>query len=73
MNGSIMTSICKWGNSLGLRLPAPVAEAAGVKAGTRVSVRLLDDGSLLVIPCSNAVAVRQGTVLPKVKPATTIW
>ena len=51
-----MTKICKWGNSLGLRLPAPIAAAAGLKSGTRVGVRLLDNGSLLVTPLSGPVA-----------------
>lgn len=52
-----MTRICKWGNSLGLRLPAPIAAAAGLKNGARVGVRLLDSGSLLVTPVSGLVTV----------------
>lgn len=52
-----MTAICKWGNSLGLRLPAPVAAAAGIKNGTRVGVRLLDNGSILVTPLTGSIAV----------------
>lgn len=43
-------NICKWGNSLGLRIPAAVAQVAGLRHGSPVSVRLLDNGSLLVIP-----------------------
>lgn len=42
--------ICKWGNSLGLRIPAAVAQVAGLKTGSTVSLRLLDSGSLLVTP-----------------------
>ena len=48
--------ICKWGNSLGLRIPAAVAQVAGLKTGSAVSLRLLDNGSLLVTPRS-AIAV----------------
>lgn len=58
-----MTKICKWGNSLGLRLPAPVALAAGLKKGTRVSVRLLDNASLLVTPVSGAVTIADGNAI----------
>lgn len=54
-----MTKICKWGNSLGLRLPAPVALAAGLKNGARVGVRLLDNGSLLVTPLAGTIAVTE--------------
>lgn len=44
--------ICKWGNSLGLRIAAAVAQVAGLKSGSAVSLRLLDNGSLLVTPQS---------------------
>lgn len=52
-----MTKICKWGNSLGLRLPKETAANAGLLAGTRVRVRLLDNGSIIVTPLTTAVAV----------------
>lgn len=52
-----MTAICKWGNSLGLRLSAPIAVAAGIKNGTHVGVRLLDNGSILVTPLSGSIAI----------------
>ncbi|MBX9847824.1 MAG: AbrB/MazE/SpoVT family DNA-binding domain-containing protein [Rhodocyclaceae bacterium] len=68
-----MPKICKWGNSLGLRLPAPVALAAGFKSGTRVGVRLLDNGSLLVTPLSDIVAVSKGQSLAKTSPSAAEW
>jgi antitoxin MazE len=43
------TTVQKWGNSLGVRLPKPVAQAAGVKAGSRVSVEARD-GRVVVTP-----------------------
>lgn len=65
-----MTKICKWGHSLGLRLPATVALAAGLKSGARVDVRLLDNGSLLV---SGAVVVTDaGTPIKAIQP-TDKW
>ena len=60
--------ICKWGNSLGLRIPAAVAQIAGLKTGSSVSLRLLDNGSLLITP-QGAVAVEtQQVSAPTVKP-----
>ena len=62
-------NICKWGNSLGLRIPAAVAQVAGLKTGSAVSLRLLDNGSLLVTPL-NAVAVEAEQVSASaIKPA----
>lgn len=71
--GEHMTTICKWGNSLGLRLPAPVALAAGFKSGTHVGVRLLDNGSLLITPRSGAVAVSEAQTLVKAMPPENKW
>ena len=50
-----MTKICKWGNSLGLRLPKETAANAGLHAGTRVRVRLLENGSVLVTPLGTSL------------------
>lgn len=47
-----MSKICRWGNSLGVRLPSPIAKAAGLAHGTPVSVRLMDNGMILVVPAS---------------------
>ena len=68
-----MTKICKWGNSLGLRLPAPIALAAGIKSGTQVGVRLLDNGSLLITPISGAVTVTSTQPVAKTMPKINIW
>ena len=67
-----MTKICKWGNSLGLRLPAPIATAAGLKTGNHVGVRLLDNGALLVTPRAGAVAVANAHV-QEMKPLKNKW
>lgn len=42
--------LCKWGNSLGLRLPKYVTERVGLTAGDYVFVRLLDSGEIMVRP-----------------------
>ncbi len=61
--------ICKWGNSLGLRIPAAVAKVAGLKTGSAVSLRLLDNGSLLVTPRSAVSVGTEQVSAPTVKPA----
>ncbi|GGX13155.1 hypothetical protein GCM10011282_19110 [Undibacterium macrobrachii] len=52
-----MPTICKWGNSLGLRLSKSVSEEAGLKSGTYVGVRLLDNGCILITPLNKTVKV----------------
>jgi antitoxin MazE len=36
------TQIVKWGNSLAVRIPKPLAEQAGLKEGERVSLQAAD-------------------------------
>lgn len=54
-----MPKICRWGNSLGLRLPKEIATSAGLRAGALVKVRLLDNGSIIVVPVAAAVAITE--------------
>jgi antitoxin MazE len=45
-----MTNIVnKWGNSLGLRIPQPVAHQVGLTAGTVVSIEVVDN-TIVVSP-----------------------
>ena len=39
---AVKTKIQKWGNSLGLRIPRGVAEAAGLESGSVVDVRVVE-------------------------------
>jgi antitoxin MazE len=41
--------VTKWGNSLGLRIPASMAKQAGLAAGTNVTVTFMD-GALIIKP-----------------------
>ena len=67
-----MPKICRWGNSLGLRLPKEIAAAAGLISGALVRVRLRDDGSLSVTPIAGRIAV--ATPDAAVKPLkTSAW
>jgi len=43
------TRILKWGNSLGLRIPKPLAEQVGIEAGVRVEI-VVRGGRLILKP-----------------------
>ncbi|MFT4256939.1 MAG: AbrB/MazE/SpoVT family DNA-binding domain-containing protein [Pseudoxanthomonas sp.] len=40
--------VAKWGNSLAVRLPAPVVEALELKEGDEIEIRVADRNSLTV-------------------------
>ncbi len=40
--------VSKWGNSLAVRLPAPVVEALKLKAGDEINIRLTDDANFVI-------------------------
>jgi antitoxin MazE len=44
------SKLCKWGNSLGVRLPAYVAERAALRAGDYLFIRLTDAGDIVIRP-----------------------
>lgn len=43
-----MTTLNRWGHSIGLRIPTALAECAALKIGDTVLVRLLENNDLLV-------------------------
>ena len=47
---SMSTTIQKWGNSLGIRIPSQIAESIAVKQGTEVDLVVGDDHTLIIIP-----------------------
>jgi antitoxin component of MazEF toxin-antitoxin module len=51
-----MPTICRWGNSLAIRIPKSVIEASGLKAGTAATVRTLDNGCVLIVPTAGSSA-----------------
>ena len=46
---TMRATICKWGNSLGLRIPRGLAKDAGLAEGSVVELRL-EDGRLVAEP-----------------------
>jgi len=43
------TSIQKWGNSLGLRIPAAVARSLDLKAESKIDLQI-DEGRIIITP-----------------------
>ncbi len=46
--------LCRWGNSVGLRLPKSLLQMAGLAAGSYVSLRVLDNGDIRVRPMNGS-------------------
>lgn len=44
------TTIQKWGNSLGIRIPSQIAESIAVSQGSEVDLVVSDDHTLIIIP-----------------------
>ena len=69
--------LCKWGNSTGLRLASVILEAAGLKAGDRVNVRLLDGGELRVRAVGKVVPAEpdgvSGANAPAPEQEGSVW
>jgi antitoxin MazE len=55
-----MQRLTRWGNSTGVRLPAAVIEAAGLKVGDYCYVRLLDSGDIRIRPVRAVVPAEIG-------------
>ncbi|KAA8786496.1 AbrB/MazE/SpoVT family DNA-binding domain-containing protein [Paenibacillus amylolyticus] len=47
---SMSTTVQKWGNSLGIRIPSHIAEKIEVYQGTEVDLIVSDDNTLIVVP-----------------------
>ena len=71
--------LSRWGNSTGLRLPAAIMDAAGLKVGDYVFVRLLDSGDIRVRPAAKVNATagvddgESGGAAPAKPPADDPW
>lgn len=51
------TRLCRWGHSLGLRIPLVIAQTAGLRAGSYLEVRLLDCGEIRLRTVGHIAAV----------------
>jgi antitoxin MazE len=55
-----MQRLTRWGNSVGMRLPIALLEAAGLEPGDYVYTRLLDSGEILIRPTKGVQMVGPG-------------
>lgn len=44
------SKLCKWGNSLGVRLPQYIAERTGLTTGDYLYITLRDSGEIVIKP-----------------------
>ena len=44
------SKLCRWGNSLGIRLPKFIAERTGLVAGDYLYINLMDNGQIVIRP-----------------------
>lgn len=49
--------VCKWGNSLAIRLPAAIVEILDLKEGDDIQIGVVGDTSLDVKKCENVEAI----------------
>ena len=70
-----MVRLSRWGNSTGLRLGKELMNAAGLKPGDWVSLRLLDSGDIRVRPCKGLQAANHGAAkeASPAKPLLERW
>jgi antitoxin MazE len=68
------TQIARWGNSLGLRLPKSVAEAAQIGEGDSVEI-VVEHGAILIRPARPTYALRDlvAKVTPENRHDSTDW
>ena len=71
------TKLCRWGNSLGVRISSYIVHCAHWRSGDLLDVRLLDNGDVLIRPVKprnggGSIAKEDGT--PKESPAKKeVW
>ena len=58
----------KWGNSLGLRIPAPVARGANLESGSEIELQV-DGDRIVLMPLRKARRFGLKLLLSKVTPA----
>ena len=64
------SKLCKWGNSLGVRLPQYIAERTGLRSGDYLYILLTDAGDIVIRPVQARdvpAGYQLGDLPPKVK------
>lgn len=65
--------LAAWGTSLAVRIPKSVVETSNLRVGMRVSIRTLDNGTILIIPCEPGVTVITTKASDGVTPPKSVW
>lgn len=42
------TTVSKWGNSLGIRIPAAIVQSSGISDGDKMDISYTPDGSIII-------------------------
>ncbi len=69
------TQLAKWGNSLALRIPKAIADSAGLRKGDPVSLRVSEEGGIVVSPGRRRyrLAALVSRITAKNRPEETDW
>jgi antitoxin MazE len=69
------TAISKWGNSLAVRIPQPIARQASLSEGDRVALTLASDGGIVMRPTRRRYELSElvSRITPKNRHRETDW
>ena len=62
----MITTVQKWGNSLGVRIPSPVAKDVKLSEGSQVEILLEEGNRLVIVPVEKPVFALED-MLKKIK------
>lgn len=58
--------VTKWGNSMGVRVPAAMAASIGIRPGTTVDL-VLEDGAVKIVPAKKRVRRKLAQLLAGIR------
>jgi antitoxin MazE len=59
MNGSTKTQIGKWGHSLAVRIPKPLAEKSRLREGDALTISIGHEGAIVIKPARRKYALKE--------------
>lgn len=59
MSAETKTQLAKWGHSLAVRIPKPVAESARLQEGDQLTVGLGRDGAVVIKPARRKYTLKE--------------
>ena len=75
MSSGIDTTLAKWGNSTGIRIPRAIAEQADLREGDAVSIAAEGPGVLIVRAVKSRLTLENlvSRITPQNRHAETAW